>query len=68
MNQLPVRDAALTTLAEIEDRMEAIVRQRDRLDDILDPRDWTKHQAKAAKLTERHDSLWVRRANLLKAR
>jgi len=67
MCAIPKKDTELKTIAELTDRINSIERQRERLCSVLSPKDFSKHQAKIAKLTHRQDVLWGRRAQILKA-
>ena len=62
----PAKDADLSTVEELTERIKSIEDQRERLNSVLNPRDHAAHQAKIAKLTTRHDELRTRRAKLVK--
>lgn len=67
MKTIPKRDSALVELVEIEERMQSILRQIDKLEDIRTPRDLGKLHIKIVKLNQRHDKLWEKRARILRA-
>jgi hypothetical protein len=67
---LPKTDKQLTTIDEISERIKSIEKQRDSLESQgyknNSIQSFNARHAKLAKLTERHGSLWWKRAEMLK--
>jgi len=62
-----IRDTELKTIEEMTARMKSIDSQIDKEENVLNPRDWNKHDRKLNKLNARKHSLWDRRALLVRA-
>ncbi len=54
------KDSDLVMVSDLEDRFQSICRQLDKLDNVFNPRNFDKHQAKYAKLVHRRDCIYDR--------
>jgi len=55
-----IKDSDLVTVSDLEDRFQSICRQLGKLDNVFNPRNFDKHQAKYAKLVHRRECIYDR--------
>ena len=65
---VPKPDSALSTEAEVTERILSIDRQIDRLDAVGNPRNFWAHERKVALLCRRRETLCEKRAEILSQR